>query len=206
MKNRLHSHVFWGGYSPFSALTGCVLIILATSRLAFALVCAGCLLWTYILTGTICFFTQKFMPVRGRSLVIAFLSAFICSLYLLLAGLINPLAIMGCWFFLILIPPCLADSMLLFHLQNEDPIEALSRTALEAVNLGVILILISLIREPLGFGSLSFPGGRGGFVEIFSSTSKGFFSIEIISITAGGLLLFGFITALFRFLNKTGEL
>jgi Na+-transporting NADH:ubiquinone oxidoreductase subunit NqrD len=205
VNQRLKSHFFWGGYSPLSAMTGCALLVIASSRLAFAVFCMGAILWCYTVSAFVYFFTKDFMPARGKPVVLIFLSGFICSVYLFLTGLLNPLIVLGCWFFVILIPPCLIDSRILTQLENEDPVEALLRVGLEALNLGLIIIAVSLIREPLGFGSLSLPGGKGGFFELFSSEGEGFFPVRLLSVSSGGLLLLGYIAAVYRYFQEANQ-
>lgn len=203
MNQRLQSHVFWGAHSPLSSLTGVSLLILASSRLAYAVFCAGGLLWVYGITGFIWFSSQRILPETGKPVILLFLTSLISSLYIVLSGLLNPLLILGTWFFLVLIPPCCIGSGLFEDLAGVEPEEALPRMLIEAATLSLLLIGISLIREPLGLGSLSFPGGAGGIVEFFSAPdTDGFFPIRILSISGGGFLLLGYITAVYRFFRS----
>jgi hypothetical protein len=148
------------------------------------------------------------MPTRGRWLILLFLSAFFCGIYVILFGLLNQILILTASFFLILIPPCLLGSGFFEALGNSrgtspDPVDVFARAILEALILGVIIIAVALIREPLGMGTLSFPGGVQGIVEIFGNPDENtFILVRILSASAGGLLLLGYITALFRYFRK----
>jgi hypothetical protein len=68
------------------------------------------------------------------------------------------------------------------------------------------IVSFSLVREPLGFLSLSFPGGAQGIVKIFSSEKEGFFPILIVSVSSGALLLLGYGVSLYWYLrSKSGH-
>ena len=202
MKSRFDSHLFWGSYSPLSLLSAAALIILASSRLDFAIICTGALAWVYGLTALAFSGARKILPVYGKKLILLFLSAFVCGVFMILMGLLNPLLILGTGFFLILIPPCLLGSGLPEAFLQVDFDEVFSRAILEALVLWFIIIAFALIREPLGMGTLSFPGGAQGIVEIFGKADDdGFVLVRILSASAGGLLLLGYGTALFRYLR-----
>jgi hypothetical protein len=76
--------------------------------------------------------------------------------------------------------------------------EVLARSFSEAAALGVLIIGLSLIREPIGFAVLSFPGGAQGIMTPFSAVREGFFPIRIAASSAGALILLGDGIALFR--------
>ena len=133
MKGRLESHLFWGSHSPLSSLSGAGLIIMASSRFSFALICAGALIWVYGLSALIFSGARKIMPVRGKMIVLLFLSAFLCGIFMFLAGLLNPLLILGTGFFLVLIPPCCLGSGLFEASESVNSIDFFSRAVLEAV-------------------------------------------------------------------------
>jgi hypothetical protein len=172
---------------------------MASSRLAFAIICAGALLWVHGLSSLVYFSSQKIMPQRGKSVIILFLSALVCSIYVFCLSLINPLLMMDACFFLILIPPCCMGSGLFKRLESLALGEAFSHSLLESLVLGGLIIAIALIREPLGMGSVSFPGGVGGIVEIPGGESEGGFAIRIFAVSGGGLLILGYGVSLFRY-------
>jgi hypothetical protein len=193
------SHIFWGSQAPLSSLAGAGLIILASSRLAFAFVCAGALLWVYGFTSLVYFSSKKIMPQRGKSVVLLFLSSLVCGIYVLCLFFINPLLVMGTCFFLFLVPPCCMGSGVFKRLESLDPAEAFSRSLLESLVPGGLIIALSLIREPLGMGSISFPGGIQGILEISGDEYEGFFPVRIFAVSGGGLLILGYGVSLFRY-------
>jgi len=182
-----------------SALTGTALIIMASSRFSFALVCAGALIWVYGFSALIYSNARVILPGRGKMVILLFLSSFVCGIFMLLVSLVNPLLMMGMGFFLILIPPCCLGSGFFEASESEYPMEVFSRALLEAVVLGIIILALALIREPLGMGTLSFPGGSQGIVELFNSRGTDTFAfVRVLSVSSGGLLLLGYGIALFR--------
>lgn len=201
MNGRLRSHVFWGKHAPLSALTGAGLLIMASSRLAYAVFSAGGLLWVFGLTALGFFSAQKILPVKGKPIILLFIASLASSMYLVLMSILNPLLVAETWFFLAFIPPyCIGSG--LFELPDiQDLGELLPRAWLEAACLGLIIIAVSLIREPLGSGSLSFPGGTWGFMELVVSgeEGEGFFPISLLSVSAGGFIVLGFCIAVFRY-------
>ena len=215
MINRLNSNIFWSSHSPLSTLSGTGLIILASSRLSFSILCAGALLWVFGLTSLVFSFSRQIIPTKGRMIILLFLSSFICGIFILLISIFNPLLIMGTSFFLILIPPIFIGSGFFEAvdlatsdssnsvISSSDPFEIVARALLEAGVLAGIIIALSLIREPLGMGTLSFPGSFHGIFELFSNRETGSFAtIRILSTSSGALLLLGYAIALYRYFKK----
>ena len=202
MNRRFESHLFWGIHSPLSALTGAGLMIMASSRLSFALVCSGALIWVFGLSALIFSTARLFMPARGKMVILLFLSAFLCGIYMLLMGLLNPLLILGTGFFLVLVPPCCLGSGFFEACESVSPDEVIARAVLEAIVLAGLIIALALIREPLGMGTLSIPGGIQGIAEVFDSGEGSFIPLRFLSASAGGLLLLGYGIALFRYFRE----
>ena len=203
MNRRLESHLFWGRQSPLSALSGAALIILASSRFAFAVICTGTLIWVFGLSTLVFSGARKIMPSRGRRIILLFVSTFLCGLFMLLVSFLNPLLILGSAFFMILVPPCCLSTGFFEAAESADTIEVFSRALLEAVTLAGIILAIALIREPLGMGTISLPVGAQGITELFdSSETNTFVPIRLFSVSAGGLLLLGYCTALYRYFRE----
>ena len=203
MKGYFESHPFWGRQSPLSALTGIGLVIMASSRFAFALVCAGALLWVFGLTALIFSCARPIMPSRGKMIILLFVSTFLCGSLMLIISLLNPLLIMGTAFFLLLIPPCCLGTGFFEAAESVDPLEAVYRALLDALCLGGIILAVALIREPLGMGTLSVPGGIHGIIELFdNSESNVILPARIFSVSGGGLLILGYGVALYRYFRE----
>ena len=212
----VQQHPFWGSLSPLGGLTGIGLLIMASARLAWALTVAGCLLWVYTLSilayaflcSDIC---KKFFPLGGRPLIFTCLSSFFGSLYLLMFWLLCPFAALEVFLPLSLVPLYCAGSGIFTRVLPEslegeqkgtssvEIEDVITMTASEAAVLAGLLILISIIREPLGFSSLSLPGTYSGMILLFSFKGENFFPVRIIASSAGALLLLGYFTGLYRY-------
>jgi len=202
MNQRFNSHLFWGSHSPLSTLTGAGLVILASTRFSYALVCTGALIWVYGLAALIFSASRAILPKRGRMLILLFLSAFLCGIFILFASLLNPLLVLGTGFFLVLVPPCFLGSGFFEASETEYPLDVFSRAIFEALVISGLILALALIREPLGMGTLSLPGGAEGVIELFDSGETAFVPARLLSAASGGLLLLGYVTALFRYLRE----
>jgi hypothetical protein len=166
------------------------------------------LLWVYCLTALAVFAARAFLPKQGRQGLFVLLSVIIGSIYPLLIWFLSPLLVLDTFFFLILSPVCLIASGLLGRIGLEadskkpDITEVLVRSFSEAAALAVLILGLSLIREPIGFAVLSFPGGAQGIVTPFSTVTEGFFPVRIVASSAGALILLGYGIALFKRLRK----
>ena len=215
----VRQHPFWGSLSPFGGLTGAGLLIMATGRLSWALTTAGCVLWVYTLSvlasaflcSDIC---KRFFPLGGRPYIFICISSFFGSLYLLLFWLLCPFAALEVFLPLSLAPLYCAGSGILARVvpvsAEEKPGgtssavigEAVSAAAAEAAVLAGLLIVVSVMREPLCFCSLSLPGTYRGMVTLFSFNGKAFFPVRIMASSAGALLLLGYISGLYQYFRS----
>ncbi|MCL2804519.1 MAG: hypothetical protein FWD26_01085 [Treponema sp.] len=206
-------HSFWGSLSPLGGLTGVSLLIMASARLSWAITIAGSLFWVYGLTTFAFAFlsstaASKFLPARGRGAIFTCLAAFFGSIYLLLFWMLCPFAAFETFMLLLLVPLfCVqsAGSGLLSQIQSKpeksqlDIFEYISDAVSQAASLSVLLIAFSIIREPLSYCSLSFPGTSQGMVTIMYFKSNAFFPINIFSSSAGALLLLGYFICLYQY-------
>jgi len=211
MKGRFSSHPFWGSHSPLSALSGAALIILASNRFSFALICSGALVWVFGLTVLVYSCAHSVLPSclpsRGRTVILLFLSSFFSGVFAVIISLLNPLLILGTVFFLVLVPPWCMSTGFFEAVESLDPFEAISRALVETVIFSGIIIALSLIREPLGMGTISIPGSSQGIMEIYEGqNTETFLPGRILSISAGGLLLLGYLIAIYRyFKDRSGN-
>ena len=203
MRGRLDTHLFWGSFSPLSALSGIGLVIMASSRFSFALICSGALIWVYGLTALIYSGAGRLMPARGKKAVLLFLSTFLNGMFMFFLSFFNPLMVLGMSFFLVLVTPCCLGSGLFDNAESVNQVDLVSRALFEALVLSGIILAFALIREPLGMGTLSFPGGVQGIIEAFESgEGNGFIPVRILSASAGGLLLLGYGISLYRYFRE----
>jgi hypothetical protein len=188
--------------SPVAALPGCSLLIIASGRLSHALTVVGALAWVYGLTTFVIYAATKFFPRHGRTALISFLASFMAGFYLLILWLLSPLCALESFFAVSLVP--------VFYIatgvsKRFDMFSAEDSPSLEAVSLSVLLLAFALIREPLGFVSLSLPGGAQGSVMLFSFSAESLLPVQLLASSGGALLLLGYFWSIYKFMNKEQE-
>ncbi|MDR2807484.1 MAG: hypothetical protein LBB43_00575 [Spirochaetaceae bacterium] len=192
MKKRLYS--YWAKDSSLlSIMSGLGIIIIASSRLAFALIAAASLLWVYCVTAILVFFLHTFLPKKGSGVILIFLSSFVSGLFFAFFQFFSPLLALEIECIIALSPCCCIGSKVLERLNFSDALDTFLSSLFEAATVAVVIIAISLIREPLGFLCLSIPGGPSGIIELFAARDlESVFHIRFFSGSAGALLLFGY--------------
>ncbi|MDR2535590.1 MAG: hypothetical protein LBD29_06110 [Treponema sp.] len=208
MNHSLKTFLFRDLHTPLSTLAGAGLLIMASSRLAFGLVTGIALLWVYDITVTILFFTQPIYPNIGKKAILILLTSFLGSCYLLLLWFFSPLLAMETGYVILLVPCyCIGSSTFSrINLGQAKFEKLLFNTSLEAGSLGILIVAFALIREPIGFMSLSVPGGPLGIIEVFPVfEGNSFLPIRVIGSSAGAFLLLGYGAALFRNIKKSNS-
>jgi hypothetical protein len=203
-------HSFWGSGSPLGGLTGACLLVMASARLSWAITAAGCLFWvygltTFTLTLLMSLFGKKVFPAQGSKVLHICLASFWGSIYLLLFWLLCPFAAFEVFLLLLIIPLFFANSGIIEQLtllpenSNHDIFENVSDAVSQAAVFSVLMILFSIIREPFSYCSLSFPGTYQGMITIMYFKSNSFFPIGIFSVSAGALILLGYLICLYQY-------
>jgi Na+-translocating ferredoxin:NAD+ oxidoreductase RnfE subunit len=171
-------------------------MILGSSRFSYALVSALALLWVYILSALA--LRIPFLPRRGRGAIAVSLSSVIAALFTLILFFICPILAMDSLLFLILCPLCCVSSGVLERIEKFDTGEAVFQSYLEGMILSGLILALALIREPLGYGTLSLPGGRQGILCFVKFPEESFSPLRILSSSAGAFFLLGYGIAVFR--------
>jgi hypothetical protein len=192
MNSHLQSHVFWGTNSPLTSFAGAALFVIASDRISAAIICLLALLWinlfTMLATGT----GRKFFPAQGVNAVLIFVSSFAAFLFFFIVWLFSPVTAMESTLFILIGPVLLLSSGLHSRIREYDTVEMLSQGAAEAFVMGMLILALALIREPLGFGSFSIPGS--GLIRF---AKEGLLSL--FQFSSGALILLGYGTALYRY-------
>jgi hypothetical protein len=189
---------FWGYWSPLASLVGSSILILSSGRLAFALVAAGSLLWVYTLSALAHGAAGRILPQKGKNWILVLLISVIAGIYDLLLWFVSPFLVLETFFVLFLTPICCMISGILERTKSLSPADIMIKAYSEVVSLSVLIIVFSLIREPLGFCCLSLPGGSEGIFFLFAVGEEAFFPIRVIAATPGALFLLGYGIVLFR--------
>jgi hypothetical protein len=179
------------------------LLLFSSSRLSFAIVVAIALVWVYVVTAVAVFAARPVLPQEGRGIVVGFLSSLIAVFFLFVLWFISPLLTLELLYVTLLVPVCFIGIFPLEKLDSLNAYDAAIEMLRHACVTGSIIIALSLVREPLGFMALSFPGGAQGFIELFNASSNTeFFPLRILAVSSGALLLLGYMTALFHIIIK----
>ena len=198
MNGLLQQRILWGDLSPFAFLSGGALLIIASDRLAHALTALVALVWVYCLSSLAVFGGSRFFPSRGRSVVFVFLASFVAGLYLVLLWILFPLAAVQTFFVVSLVPMLCVGSGIFARLEGKNVVQVLRLSLAEALVAGVLIVVISLIREPLGFRSLSLPGGVQGIMLIHPFGAESPLFLRMLSGSFGALLLLGYLLWMYR--------
>ena len=202
MNNKPMPHIFWGKYSPLAMLSGVGLLIMASSRLAYALIAALALLWVDVMSVLVYKAAYKVMPREGKHLILVFIASFFASTFLLLLWLLSPINALELFFVICLIPFFSISSGVFMRVESLELSGAVTRALGESVATSILLIIFSIIREPLGFLSLSIPGGVQGIITFFEFKKSAFFPIQIIASSCGALMLLGYGVSLYNVFRK----
>jgi hypothetical protein len=103
------------------------------------------------------------------------------------------------FFTISIIPVLYMTSGIFERVQSKSLSEKLFDSFLEAAMLGLLIVIFALIREPIGYLSLSLPGGAQGIMLLFSFETESFLPIRLISSSSGALLLLGYFFGLYRY-------
>jgi hypothetical protein len=132
-----------------------------------------------------------YFPVWGRNTTLLFLSSLAAVIFLLLMWLADPVLALESGFFIFLVPLVFMASGLCERVLEYDMGEVVSQAAAEALILGMLILAMALIREPLGFGSVSVPG-----MDIVRFVREE--PLRFLQSSSGALILLGYGTAVYR--------
>ena len=191
MNTQMESHLFWGKHSPLSSLTGAALLVIASARITFALLCSLTLVWVYVFVLTAAKLGGVYFPQWGKNAVLLFLSSLASGIFFILLGIFNPVLAMESAFFIFLVPVTFIAGGLYNRVLDYDIGEVVSQALAEALILGLLILAVSLIREPLGFGSISFPG----FDIIRFARNE---PLRFFQASSGALIILGYGIAVYR--------
>jgi len=191
--------------SPVAALPGCGLLIIASGRLSHAIIAVCALALVYSLTTFVIYAAARVFPRHGRTALISFLASFMAAFFLILLWLISPICALESFFAVSLVPIFYMASGVSKRFDAYSAADSFFSPSFEGLSLGVLLIAFALIREPLGFLSLSLPGGAQGSVMLFSFSSESLLPVQLITSSGGALLLLGYFLGIYKYMNNDRE-
>jgi len=198
MSGHLKQRILWGDLSPFAYLSGGALLVMASDRLAHALAALAALVWVYCLSALAVFGGARFFPSQGRQAVFVFIASLAAGLYILLLWIFFPLGAIQTFFAVSFVPMLCVGSGLLRKVEGRGIVAALRISLAEALAAGLLIVILSLIREPLGFRSLSLPGGAHGIMMLHPFGEDSPLFLRLLSGSFGALLLLGYLLWAYR--------
>jgi hypothetical protein len=178
----------WGSHSPLMSFTGLALIVTASCRLSSSVVVLLLLTGIYAVTLSIIFFGKSIIPTKYKTALIIMILTFVSSLFYLAMEMINPVSALESHFIVLLIPVVFLGSRIVQRAEQFSPLEGILFGIKEASILGGIIMMISLIREPLAYGTLSVPF-VGKIVNLLSDPMKERVVLHVFASPLGGFLL-----------------
>jgi hypothetical protein len=205
MNQPIHYRIFHRDSSLGACLSGAALLIMASDRLAHAITVLGALIWVYCLSSLTARAGAIIFPRQGRTMLLAFLCSFFAALYLLLLWILSPLCALETFLVISLIPLFCMTSGFFGRLETLSMADTFFVSASESSILGALMVICALIREPLGYLSLSLPGGARGMILLFSFATESFLPVRLIVSSCGALLLLGYALQLYRYFRGKND-
>ncbi len=177
-----------------------------TGRLAHAILIGLSLLFSSIVSALITNFTFELRPEKGKSFIQLLIASFGSALAYVVASFITPAISAELELYYLLMPASLIASGLLGrHPQGKAASGAAVAATIVSVfrEIGLVaafVAVLALFREPLGYGTVSLPGRDGLFIILTSGVEYG--GLKLISSSAGGFIIFGYIFAAARGLRS----
>ncbi|MDR0409294.1 MAG: hypothetical protein LBH18_02725 [Spirochaetaceae bacterium] len=191
--------------SQISSMSGIALFIIAGNRLSYAIVAACALIWVSVISAALSIVMRRVKSKTRIRMLGVIVSSFAGSLYLFLLNLMNPLLAMESVLICMLAPVFYMGGK--FRACSEDVPEGatvgefLQNALFESVALGALTLAFSLIREPLGFATLTVPDVRRGIIALFNSKDSYPYSVQLISSSTGALFLLAYIMVILRYIG-----
>ncbi|MDR3356103.1 MAG: hypothetical protein LBO04_02835 [Spirochaetaceae bacterium] len=190
--------------SPVSSMSGTALFLIAGSRLSYAIGAAGALVWVFVMSAFVNTARRGITSNFRNKMFNVALSSFSGSLYFFLLYLLNPLFAMETGLVYALVPAFYIGSKFCSSLENSPADEMFHEAFYEPLSMSGLVLGFSLIREPLGFATLSIPGGKRGIIELFNTQGGYSYPFQLISSSTGALFLLAFMIVVSRYIDKKG--
>jgi hypothetical protein len=195
----------WGSHSPLMSLTGIALIIAASARLSTSIIVFFLLTIIYTITLSIVHAGKSIIPAKYKTAIVIMIVTFISSLLYFFIVLIDPISSMELYFIVFLIPITFLSSHLETKTSYLSAGEEILLGAKQASILGGIIIAISMIREPLGYGTLSLPFSNKSLYLLPESIQEQAV-LQVFSAPIGGFIISACFIALVRFVTHQQDI
>jgi hypothetical protein len=183
-------------------MSGTTLFIIAGSRFSFAISAAGALIWVFTISAFIDTARHGIISDARNKMFNVVLASFSGSLYFFLLYLLNPLFATETVLVYALVPVFFIGSKFCLLLENQLADDVIREALYEPLSLAGLTLGFSLIREPLGFATLSIPGGKRGIIELFVPQGGYSYPVQLISNSTGALFLLAYIIVISRYIGR----
>jgi Na+-transporting NADH:ubiquinone oxidoreductase subunit NqrD len=197
MSKRQETPLILSSRSPLSSLSGAVLLIGGTGRLAHAFVLGAAVFAVYVAVPLLLKLAGPVVPSSYRTWVRVLVASTAAAVFSRVAGMVWPPLVHELALYLGMVPLCLISSGLIDRVETVGRLDALKDSLLEAAVLCGLALAFALVREPFGFGMLSIPGSDG-ITPLFSREGAAAASLRSASATAGGFMILGYLIAVHR--------
>jgi Na+-transporting NADH:ubiquinone oxidoreductase subunit NqrD len=213
-KNSFIGYLFRFFHRPLTTLSAAALLVVASSRLAFAIIAMIDVTVVYLFTALISeilrrvrIFKQSpheiwLLPKKNQKIFCLFLSNFIGCIFFFVLYCISPLLALETIFITLFVTMFVYLEEAGEKYSDMPLLHIVKKCFTDSAFLGILAIFIALIREPIGYATLSLPGGNSGIIELFNKDGSFPFTVEIISLSSGAFLLIGFIMTMFRIIDR----
>jgi len=201
MIKSVKEHIFNFFSSPYAFISALPLIIISSSRLAYGIIAFFALLWVCLVSTMIKNLTKNFFPGLFNNILLISLCSAAGGIFLLIFSFVNPLLAKETILISLLTPVYCFTSESAARAESAEWNQALLESAVDALLPGIFIIILSALREILGFGTLSLPGGAGAIQEIFKLDVLPY-PLKIISTSGGAFMLLGYIFIIFRLVKS----
>lgn len=199
----LDIHPFWGYTSPLYSLWAVGFLVFSSSSLAYGIIAFLDILGVFLVSSVGILSFLYLFNIKERAawqILMILVPAFVQYVFLLALSFISPILYLETFFFLLIVPFLFLSSGIPV-LDFSSPQRVVGQSIIKALIVGLLGIALSCIREPFGHGSLTIPT-RYGAVNFLSSEQSASIAIQLLASTAGFLILFGYVVALYRFFRR----
>lgn len=201
MTNPRYLQTFWSSSGPLGTLSSGVLLVVATSRLSYAVAVSLSVLWTWIVSAALCAVSEPLMPKRWESAARIVATVAVAYLFERGAAVYSPALVGECALYLALVPIVLLSGDLLRRYAGAAPGKAAAGAAADAGAIAALLVVMAIVREFLGYGVLSLPG-PDGLVLLFDLSQVYPWTMPFVSSAPGGLVMLALAVALHKVLSS----
>jgi hypothetical protein len=185
--------------NPLQLLSGAALLLLSTLRTAYAVTTVAALFFVVFCSLIVLHALKKLLPRGSKKIITVFVQSFFLSVFIFILFESNPFLAQNLILPLAFLPVFCASSSVFNNLTNFSVKDMSLRALTEAVLWSVLLIVMAIVREALGFATVSVPGGAEGITVFFQTENPNPYPPRFFLSSAAVFILFAFLIVAVRF-------